>query len=71
MTAETAAAHGVVEGDLVSVSTARGSVTLTVAVVEGADDTVWLPTNSEDSHVRVALGSAHGSSVTLSRGGGA
>ena len=70
MTAETAQAHGLTDADTVVVSTAKGSISLMVAFVDGADDTVWLPTNSEDSHVRVVLGAAHGSNVTLSKGSG-
>lgn len=69
VSAETASAHGLSTGDTATISTAQGSISLTVQVVDGVDGTVWIPTNSEGSHVRVALGAAHGSAVTLSKGG--
>ena len=69
MSDATAAAHGLSTGDPVTVSTASGSVTLTVQVVDAADNTVWIPTNSEGSHARATLHAAHGSPVTLTKGG--
>ena len=65
----TATAHGLSTGDTATISTSKGSISLTVQVIDGVDDTVWIPTNSEGSHVRVALGAAHGTPVTLSKGG--
>jgi NADH-quinone oxidoreductase subunit G len=64
MSEATAEAHGVHTGDSVVVSTSKGSISLTVQIVDAVDNTVWLPTNSEGSHVRVALQAAHGSAVT-------
>ncbi|MEN9710020.1 MAG: hypothetical protein RL441_12 [Actinomycetota bacterium] len=69
MSEATAEAHGVHTGDSVVVSTSKGSISLTVQIVDAVDNTVWLPTNSEGSHVRVALQAAHGSAVTLTKGG--
>jgi len=48
------------------VSTDRGSITLPVEVADLPDDVVWLPGNSEESHVRAILAAGHGSSVSLS-----
>jgi NADH-quinone oxidoreductase subunit G len=67
LSADTAAAAGVSDGDKVTVATAAGSVTVPVDVVEMADDVVWLPTNSPGSAVRAELGAGHGSRVTLRR----
>ncbi len=69
VSAETATAHGLSTGDTAVISTTKGSISLTVQVIDGVDNTVWIPTNSEGSHVRVALGAAHGTPVTLSKGG--
>jgi NADH-quinone oxidoreductase subunit G len=63
----TAAAAGLADGDKVTVSTVTGSVTLPLLVTAMADGTVWLPTNSPGSAVRLDLGAGHGSRVTLRR----
>jgi NADH-quinone oxidoreductase subunit G len=67
LSAATAAAAGVADGDKVTVATAAGSVTVPVDVVPMADGVVWLPTNSPGSAVRADLGAGHGSRVTLRR----
>jgi NADH-quinone oxidoreductase subunit G len=69
LTASTAARVGIKDAEYVRVSSTRGSVLLPIEIVEGADDSVWVPTNSELSHVRAALGVAHGAEVSLSAGG--
>ncbi len=60
----------VVDGDLVTVSSATGSVSVPVLVtadlVEGV---VWLPTNSAGCAVRSSLGVDAGARVTVSKGG--
>jgi NADH-quinone oxidoreductase subunit G len=56
-------------GDFVRVSASRGSVLLPFEIVEGVEDSVWIPTNSEMSHVRAALGASHGAEVSISHGG--
>jgi NADH-quinone oxidoreductase subunit G len=70
MSAATAAAAGVADGDKVIVATDRGSVTVPVEVVPMADHVVWLPaagTGGHRSTVRAELGAGHGSTVTLRR----
>jgi NADH-quinone oxidoreductase subunit G len=67
---DTAAAHSIAEGDLVEVSTSLGSICVEAVFVDGAENTIWLPTNSGDSKVRTSLGAAHGNVVTIKRGGG-
>jgi len=67
VSAVTAAAAGVADGDKVTVATAAGSVTVPLDVTDMADGVVWLPTNSSGSAVRTDLGAGHGSRVTLRR----
>jgi NADH-quinone oxidoreductase subunit G len=67
LSAATAAAAGVADGDKVTVATAIGSVTVPVDVVPMADGVVWLPTNSPGSAIRADLGAGHSSRVTLRR----
>jgi NADH-quinone oxidoreductase subunit G len=67
VSAATAAAAGVADGDKVTVATATGSVTVPLVVTDMADHVVWLPTNSSGSAVRGDLGAGHGSRVTLRR----
>jgi NADH-quinone oxidoreductase subunit G len=72
LSAATAAAAGIADGDKVTVTSlgstvAAGSVTVPVAVTEMADGVVWLPANSTGSAVRADLVAGHGSRVTLRR----
>ncbi|HET9007419.1 MAG TPA: molybdopterin dinucleotide binding domain-containing protein, partial [Actinomycetes bacterium] len=67
----TALGLGVGDGDLVTVSTDRGSITLPALITEMPADLVWLPTNSPESAVRRTLGATSGAVVTLSTPGGA
>ncbi len=65
-----AAGLGVADGDLVTVGTERGSLTLPLAITEMPDTVVWLPTNSPGATVRRTLGATSGAVVSLSRSGG-
>jgi NADH-quinone oxidoreductase subunit G len=56
LSAATATAVGVSEGDLVTVASATGRITLPAAVTEMADHVVWVPTCSPGSAVRAGLG---------------
>jgi len=67
VSAATAAAAGISDGDKVTVATAVGAVTVPVDVVDMADGAVWLPANSSGSAVRADLGAGHGSRVSLRR----
>ena len=71
LSAATAAGLGVAEGDDVTVSTDRGSLTLPLVIVDLPDDVVWVPTRTAGAHVRTDLAAAHGSPVTLAKGGAA
>jgi NADH-quinone oxidoreductase subunit G len=67
VSAATAGAAGVADGDKVTVSAKAGAVTVPLEVVPMADGVVWLPTNSPGCAVRADLGAVHGSKVTLRR----
>jgi NADH-quinone oxidoreductase subunit G len=67
VSAATAAAAGLADGDKVTVATATGAVTVPLDVTDMADGVVWLPTNSSGSAVRADLGAGHGTRVTLRR----
>ena len=59
---------GVIDGDLVTVSTNRGGVTLPAEITDLPPQVVWLPTNSPGSAVRRGLGVAGGAVVRLNAG---
>ncbi len=63
----TAAETGVSEGDLVEVSTPRGSLVLPLVLADLPDRVVWLPTRSPDAAVRRDLAARSGAVVTLRR----
>ncbi|MGW6198457.1 NADH-quinone oxidoreductase subunit G [Kribbella sp. NPDC055110] len=64
----TARRIGVADADELVVSTDAGSIRLPVVITPMADNVVWLPTNSADSHVRRSLHADHGSIVTIAGG---
>ncbi|MFG1605572.1 NADH-quinone oxidoreductase subunit G [Actinoplanes sp. NPDC049265] len=61
-------ALGVADGDLITVSTDRGGVTLPAAITDLPPQVVWVPTNSPGSTVRRSLGVNAGAVVRLSAG---
>jgi NADH-quinone oxidoreductase subunit G len=65
LSAETAAEIGAAEGDAVTVSTSRGSITLPLNVTDMPDRVVWLPLNSPGSAVHQQLGITIGSIVKI------
>ncbi len=71
LSAATAAEVGVAAGDLVTVSTDRGSVTLPLVVAALPDRVVWVPTRTPDAAVRRDLAATSGAVVRLSAGAGA
>ena len=60
-----AQAMEVIDGDLLKISTAQGSVTLAALVEDIHDDAIWAPRNSRGSQLLVNLGVAHGGVVTV------
>jgi len=68
LSASTAAGIGAADGQPVSVSTERGSVSLPLAVTEMPDGVVWLPLNSPGSAVHHQLGVTTGAVVRIEAG---
>ncbi|MFW0789628.1 NADH-quinone oxidoreductase subunit G [Gordonia sp. CPCC 205333] len=64
----TAAEIGVAEGDPLSVSTLRGSITLPLVITNMPDRVVWIPMNSAGSRLYPTLGAAPGRTVRISGG---
>ncbi|WP_426311021.1 NADH-quinone oxidoreductase subunit G [Cellulosimicrobium sp. E-16] len=65
LSAATAAAADVFDGDVVRVSTDRGAITLPVVVTDMVDHVVWLPLRSPASSVHATLGAVPGDVVRL------
>lgn len=65
VSAATAAGLGLSDGDVVSVTSASGSVTLPLVVADVVDGSVWLPTNSEGCVLATDLGVVAGSGVDV------
>ena len=61
----TANAIGAADGDTVTVSTARGAITLPLTITEMPDHVVWLPLNSPGSAVHRQLGVTPGAVVKI------
>ncbi|MCV7150342.1 NADH-quinone oxidoreductase subunit G [Mycolicibacterium pyrenivorans] len=68
LSATTAAEMGVTDGELVTVSTDRGAITLPAEVTDMDDRVVWLPLNSMGSTVHETLGVGVGAVVSIGRG---
>jgi NADH-quinone oxidoreductase subunit G len=65
LSADTAAEIGAADGDEVTVSTPRGSITLPLNITDMPDRVVWLPLNSPGSAVNRQLGVTLGSLVKI------
>jgi NADH-quinone oxidoreductase subunit G len=59
---------GLADGDLVTVGTDRGLITLPAAIADLPPQVVWLPTNSPGSTLRRSLGVTSGAVVRLTAG---
>ena len=70
LSAATAAEVGAAQGDLVTVASSRGSVTLPLVVADLPDRVVWVPTRTPDAAVRRDLAVQPGAVVRLSVGSG-
>jgi NADH-quinone oxidoreductase subunit G len=68
LSADTAAEIGAADGDNVTVSTSRGSITLPLIITDMPDRVVWLPLNSPGSAVHRKLGVTLGSIVKIGVG---
>lgn len=60
ISAERAASLGVKDGDLVTISTSQGSITLPCQIDEIEKKSVWIPRNSHNSRAIASLGVASG-----------
>ena len=69
VSAATALALGVVDGDHLTVRAGDTTVSAPVLVAEMADHVVWLPTNSTGSDLRDALAGAPGALVSVTKEG--
>ncbi|WP_059021614.1 NADH-quinone oxidoreductase subunit G [Mycobacterium sp. M26] len=67
LSAATAAGIGATEGELVSVSSGRGAITLPLAITEMPDGVVWLPLRSPGSAVHEQLAVTTGTVVQIER----
>ncbi len=65
LSAETAGAIGAADGDNVTVSTARGTITLPLTITDMPDHVAWLPLNSPGSAVHRQLGVTPGAVVKI------
>ncbi len=68
LSADTAAEIGAADGDAVTVSTSRGSITLPLSITDMPDRVVWLPLNSPGSAVQRQLGVTIGTVVQIGVG---
>ncbi|MFI2754411.1 NADH-quinone oxidoreductase subunit G [Cellulomonas sp. P22] len=68
VSAATADGAGVVDGDVLAVSTGTGTIELPVVVTDMPDHVVWLPTCSPGSTVRETLHAGPGALVRLAAG---
>ncbi|CAJ1507233.1 NADH-quinone oxidoreductase subunit G [[Mycobacterium] burgundiense] len=68
LSAATAAEIGVAPGEVVTVRTDRGSISLPLLLAEMPDRVVWLPMNSPGSAVTGQLGAVSGDVVHIERG---
>jgi NADH-quinone oxidoreductase subunit G len=66
LSAATAAAVGVADGDDITVATDAGTITAPVVITELPEGVVWLPAHSAGSSVTASLRAHHGSIVRLS-----
>jgi NADH-quinone oxidoreductase subunit G len=69
LSAESAAEIGAADGDQVTVSTSRGTITLPLVVTDMPEHVVWLPLKSAGSAVHRRLGVTAGSVVRIGMGG--
>jgi NADH-quinone oxidoreductase subunit G len=68
LSAATAAALGAAQGDAVTVSTDRGSLTLPLVVADLPDNVVWVPARTPDAAIARDLAAVPGDVVRLSLG---
>ena len=65
ISSQRAASLGVSEGDVIKISSDRGSIELPAHIAAISEESVWIPRNSQGSQAIVALGAASGILVTV------
>ena len=68
VSAATASAIGVADGEPLAVSTSNGTITLPLVITDMPDNVVWVPMNSPQSTVYETLAAGAGDVVAISRG---
>ena len=67
--AKTAADHGLIDGNLVVLEASGGKLVIPVEIAAVADQTIWLPLNSDGSTPLINLGITIGDSVSVKDAG--
>jgi len=71
MSADTAAAAGIADGDMVAISCNGASIELPAAITSGmVSNTVWVPSNAVECNPNVTLQAHAGAVVNITRAGG-
>jgi len=71
MSADTAAAAGIADGDMVAISCNGASIELPAAITAGmVSNTVWVPSNAVECNPNVTLQAHAGAVVNITRAGG-
>ncbi|MGA1292899.1 MAG: molybdopterin-dependent oxidoreductase, partial [Candidatus Nanopelagicales bacterium] len=65
---KTAQENGLASDDKVIISNSNGSITLKLEVIEMVNDVIWIPSNSNDSKVKLKLAAKDGDLVSIQKG---
>ena len=68
MSEKTANDNKLENGEKVTISNSRGSITVKLEIIEMVNDVVWIPSNNHDSKVKSKLGAKEGDVVTIKKG---
>ena len=68
MSEKTANDNKLENGEKVTISNSRGSITIKLEIIEMVNDVVWIPSNNHDSKVKSKLGAKEGDVVTIKKG---
>jgi predicted molibdopterin-dependent oxidoreductase YjgC len=69
VSATTASAHNLVDGNLIVIASNAGKMVLPVEIADVAAETIWVPLNSDGSTPLVNLSCTLGDSISVSDGG--
>lgn len=65
---KTAQENGLETDDKIIISNSNGSITIKLEVIEMANDVVWIPSNSNESKVKLKLAAKDGDLVSIQKG---